>query len=147
MKIWVFAIAACLLVTGAVLAAGIDGKWTGQYKSAMGGDPMNMEFTFKANGNVLTGTTIGGADGKHIPIKDGKINGNNISFVVEVDYNGMQLKFNYKGVLSGDEIKLTFEMAGGGMGGPGGGPGGGAGGPGGGGGGAAAQGFTVKRAK
>jgi len=138
MKIWVFAVAACLLVTGASLAAGVDGKWTGQFNSGMGGEPMNMEFTFKANGNVLTGTTIGGPDGKQIPIKDGKIDGNNLSFVVAVDFGGQEMKFNYKGVLSGDEIKLTFEMPG--MGGPGGGPGGG-------GGAAAPQGFTVKRAK
>jgi len=52
--------------------ADIDGKWAGEYDSGMGGEPMTMEFTFKADGTKLTGTTIGGEDGSHIPISDGK---------------------------------------------------------------------------
>jgi hypothetical protein len=70
---------------------------------------MALAHTFKANGNILTRTSLGGPDGKEIPFKDGKIDGNNISFAVVVDFNGQEMKFNYKGVLSGDEIKLTFE--------------------------------------
>ena len=128
MKIWL-CVLGFLLVTSVALAADIDGKWSGQYNSGMG-DPMTLTYTFKANGNVLTGTSIGG-DNKDVPIKDGKIDGNNISFVVAVDFGGTEMKFSYKGVLSGDEIKLTFEMGGGG------GPAGGD----------APQGFTVKRVK
>ncbi len=127
MKIGVLA-AAFFLAAGFALAADIDGKWSGQYSGM--GDPMTLAYTFKANGNTLVGTSLGGPDGKEIPIRDGKIDGNNISFVVVVDFNGQEMKFNYKGVLSGDEIKLTFEMAGS---------------PGGSGG--AGQGFTVKRVK
>jgi hypothetical protein len=151
MKICVLA-AGFLLIASCVLAADIDGKWSGQYNSGMG-DPMTLTYTFKANGNTLTGTSLGGPDGKEIPIKDGKIDGNNISFKVDVEMEGMgALKFKYKGVLSGEELKLSFEMempgmgGGPGMGGPGGGgPGGG--GPGGPGGGAPKQEFTCKKVK
>jgi hypothetical protein len=98
------------LVAGFAFGADIDGKWTGQYNSGMG-DPMQMDFTFKADGAKLTGTAPGGQDAK-IPLKDGKIDGNKISFVVETAMGDTQMKFNYKGVLSGDTLELTFEIAG-----------------------------------
>jgi hypothetical protein len=96
----------------------------------MMGQSMELGFTFKAAGSTLTGTSVG-PQGEESPISDGKIDGDNISFVVKVT-GQMEMKINYKGKISGDEIKLTmqFDMAG--MGGPGGG-GPGAGGPGGGG--------------
>jgi len=109
MKIRVFTVG-FLLIAGFALSADIDGKWSGQYNSGMG-DPMTLVYTFKADGNKLTGTSLGGPD-TYIPIKDGKIDGNNISFVVVVDFGGQEMRFNYKGVLSGDQIELTFEVAG-----------------------------------
>jgi hypothetical protein len=109
MKTFAFTLA-FLLMAGLASAADIDGKWSGQYNSGMG-DPMTLTYTFKAEGNTLTGTSLGGPD-TQIPIKDGKIDGNNISFAVVVDFGGQPMTFNYKGVLKGDEIELSFEMAG-----------------------------------
>jgi hypothetical protein len=109
MKICVLAVG-FLLMAGFAFGADIDGKWSGQYNSGMG-DPMTLVFTFKAEGTTLTGTSLGGPD-TQIPIKDGKIDGNNISFVVVVDMGGQEMKFNYKGVLKGEELELSFEMAG-----------------------------------
>ncbi len=107
----IFALALSLLVIAAfAFGADIDGKWSGQYNSGMG-DPMTLVYTFKAEGNTLTGTSLGGPE-TQVPIKDGKIDGNNISFVVAVDFGGQEMKFNYKGVLKGDEIELSFEIAG-----------------------------------
>jgi hypothetical protein len=99
-----------LFMATSALGADIDGKWSGQYNSGMG-DPMTLVFTFKADGDTLTGTSLGGPD-TQIPIRDGKINGNNISFVVAVDFNGQEMKFDYKGVLSSDRLELSFAMAG-----------------------------------
>ena len=98
------------LVSGFALAADIDGKWSGQYDNGMG-EPMTLVYTFKADGNTLTGTSLNGPDAT-TPIKDGKIDGKNISFVVVVDFGGQPMTFNYKGVLKGDEIELSFEIAG-----------------------------------
>jgi hypothetical protein len=109
MKIYVLAVG-FLFMAALALGADIDGKWSGQYNSGTG-DPMTLVYTFKADGNTLTGTSLGGPD-TQIPIKDGKIDGNNISFVVVVDFGGQEMKFNYKGVLKGDEIELSFEIAG-----------------------------------
>ncbi len=95
-------------------AANIDGTWSGTFSGGMGGQPMELTYNFKGDGDTLTGTVTGGP-GQWIPIKDGKINGDNFSFKVDVDSQGMKMKFNYKGVLKGDEIKLSFtiEMEGG----------------------------------
>jgi hypothetical protein len=138
MKILAFAVG-FFLIAGCALAGDFDGKWSGPYTPQMG-DPMTLTFTFKTSDKTVTGTAVSSLDSsKENPIKDGKIDGKNISFAYDTEYNQMQLKFKYKGVLSGDEIKLTFEMdmGGGGMGGPG------AGGPGAGG--APKQEVTVKK--
>jgi len=103
-------VVALFLAAGCAFGADIDGKWTGKYDTGMGGEPMNMEYTFKAEGTTLKGTTIGGANGEQIPIKDGKIDGNKISFSVSVDFGGMDMSFAYTGELSGDTLKLKFSM-------------------------------------
>ena len=67
--------------------------------------------TFKSDGVALTGTTLG-PDGGEIAIKDGKVDGNKISFIVELDFGGMSLVLNYSGVVSPGEIKFTLDVMG-----------------------------------
>ena len=115
------------LATG--FAAGIDGRWSGTY--SMGGQSMPVTFNFKGDEDTLTGT-VSGAPGQWIQIREGKIDGLNISFAVDREFNEMKWTNKYSGVLLGNELKLSFttEMGGRGRsGGPGGrfgGPGGGA---------------------
>lgn len=90
-------------------AADVDGKWTGSLTTP-GGD-IEVSFTFKADGEKLTGTTTG-LDGAQVPITDGKIDGNNITFKVTLDFGGMPFVLNYKGVVSPTELKVTGEAAG-----------------------------------
>ena len=100
---------ALLLMAGSCLAADVDGKWSGTL-SMQGGDfPVN--FTFKADGSILTGSTTD-PDGAEIKIADGKADGNNISFTVNFDFGGMPLTITYKGVVSGQQIKLTIDIQG-----------------------------------
>ena len=68
-------------------------------------------LTFKADGATLTGTTSG-PDGAEVKIADGKIDGNNLSFTVTFDFQGMPLMISYKGVMSGTEIKFTLDVFG-----------------------------------
>jgi hypothetical protein len=95
-----------LLLTSFALAADIDGKWAG----TITGMDMSIEFTFKADGKTLTGSHI--VNGQTTAIKDGKIDGNNISFTVALDMGGQETKIDHKGVISGDQIKMTYDMAG-----------------------------------
>jgi hypothetical protein len=101
---------ALILVAGMAFAAPIDGKWAGELPG-MDGTPMKLSYTFKSDGATFTGTTAG-PDGKEIAIKDGKIDGNNITFSVTLDFGGQEMKMEYKGVLSGDTLKMTLDMMG-----------------------------------
>ena len=95
-----------LLLSGFAFAADIDGKWAGPIT----GMDMTVEFTFKAAGNTLTGSHI--VNGTTTAIKDGKIEGNNVSFTVNLDMGGQETKIVHKGVVSADQIKMTYEMSG-----------------------------------
>lgn len=99
-----------ILVASMAFAAPIDGKWAGEI-AGMDGNAMKVSYTFKADGATLTGTTTG-PDGKEMVIKDGKIAGNNVSFSITLDFGGQEMKMEYKGVLSGDDLKLTLDMMG-----------------------------------
>lgn len=99
-----------LLVVGFAFGADVDGKWT-TTMAGQDGNNMTLGYTFKADGATLTGTTTG-PDGKEMPIKEGKINGNNITFLVVIDMGGQEMKLEYKGVVSPDQIKLTLDMMG-----------------------------------
>ena len=99
-----------LIVAGFALAADIDGTWKGSI-DGMDGNKMEIAYTFKADGTTLTGATKG-MDGKDVAIKDGKIDGNNLSFSVVFDFGGQEMKIDYKGVVSPDQLKLTFDMMG-----------------------------------
>ena len=90
-------------------AADVDGKWTGIVAGQAG--PMNVSFTFKADGAKLTGTTVN-FDGTDIAIADGKVDGQNITFKVTLDFGGMPFVMNYKGAVTPAEIKLTAEITG-----------------------------------
>ena len=100
---------AFFLLAVSAFAADVDGKWSGTV-STPGGD-FPVAFTFKADGAKLTGSTTG-IDGNEVAIKDGKVEGSNISFSVTLDFGGMPFVLSYKGVVSPQQIKFTGEANG-----------------------------------
>jgi hypothetical protein len=106
MKSRVIFLAITLTVVFAALvwAADVTGKWTAQVPGR-GGQTRETTFNFKVDGEKLTGT-ISGMQGD-IPISDGKVKGDDISFIVTMSFGGNDVKMNYKGKVSGDEIKFT----------------------------------------
>ena len=98
------------LLTLTALAADISGKWTAQVPGR-GGQTREQTFTFKVDGNALTGTVSGRMG--DVPIADGKIDGDTISFTQTMEFNGNTMKLIYKGTVSGDEIKFTRTRDGG----------------------------------
>jgi hypothetical protein len=97
-----------LLLAGMAFAADIDGKWTGEID--MGGQKMPVEYNFKADGAKLTGFTP--MMDQKMEIKDGKIDGNNVSFSISFGEGEQSMKIEYKGVVAGDTLKLKFDMMG-----------------------------------
>ena len=106
MRLCVFVLVLSLAV-GIAFGADIDGTWEGEMD--MMGQTMPISYTFKAEGNVLTGYTP--VMEQKMEIQDGKIDGNNISFFVVFNF-GEEMKVEYKGVLSGNELKLSWDMMG-----------------------------------
>ena len=109
MRSGALAVGLLLLLTGMALASDVDGNWTGTVSTGGGDFPVN--FTFKADGANLTGSMLG-MENNQIPIKDGKIDGSNISFTVSMDMGGQEMKLSYKGVVSADQIKFSGEAMG-----------------------------------
>ena len=101
-----------MLVASMAFAADIDGKWEGEVQG-MDGNPMKISYTFKADGNTLTGMTKG-MDGSDLAIQDGKIDGNNFSFSLDF---GMGQPWKFKGTVKGDTMEMKMDMGdmGGGM--------------------------------
>jgi hypothetical protein len=98
-----------LLCCAPAFAAGIDGDWSGSLDTPNG--PVQISYSFKADGGTLTGTTTG-PDGTKLPIKDGKVDGNKISFAVDIDLGGTPTTFKYTGVVSADGIALSTDFQG-----------------------------------
>jgi len=66
-----------------------------------------LTFHLKAEAGVLTGTVEGLPSGV-TEIKEGKLDGDSISFSVMTEYQGSPVKLVYKGKLAAGEIKFVF---------------------------------------
>lgn len=98
-----------LAMAAPAMAADVDGRWTGSLETPMGMVPVT--FVFKAEGEKLTGHMIG-MDGAEIQIANGKVEGDKISYQVNIDLGGMPLELMYKGVVTPAEIKLDMDVFG-----------------------------------
>ena len=123
-----FACVIAVLGLSSAWAADLSGKWTAQAQG------VDITLTFKVDGTTLTGTVDNPQAGP-AEIKDGKVNGDDISFYVVRSMGESEMKISWKGKIAGDEIKFKRQVQGG--------AGGGAGAPGGGG----AEDIVAKRAK
>ena len=97
-------IALTALTLGVSFAADIDGKWTGQVEGRNG--PQTQTLMLKADGNTLTGSVQGGRGGA-VDISNGTIDGNNVSFTVIREFQDNKITQQFKGSVSGGELKLT----------------------------------------
>ena len=90
------------------VAADISGNWKATAEGPNG--QMERTFTFKVDGNKVTGETTSSMLGKST-ITDGKIEGDSVSFSITANFNGDEMKIDYKGKIAGDEIRLTSSSA------------------------------------
>ncbi len=101
------ALALAILFASVLSAADITGTWKGTAETQAGS--VERTFVFKVDGTKLTGETTSDRFGKST-INDGKIDGDNLSFTITINFNGNEAKANYKGKVSGDTIKLTVDV-------------------------------------
>lgn len=98
---------ALLALALAVAAAEVAGKWKAEFTTPDGQTRTSL-FTFKVEGDKLTGTVS--SPRGDAPIQEGKVSGDQISFVVVREFGGNEVRINYKGKISGDELKLTVDF-------------------------------------
>ena len=98
-----------MLMAAPAFGADIDGNWTGSIDTPNG--PVQLDYTFKADGATLTGSTKG-PDGAPINIKNGKIDGTKVSFTLDIDLGGQVTTFNYTGTLAGEALSLMTDFMG-----------------------------------
>jgi hypothetical protein len=106
------ALATALLVLCAiaVFAADFNGKWVGQVVMGQG-RPTEQTFLFKVKDGKVAGTVT--TPMGEMQISEGKVSGDEISFVTTMEVRGNQMKMAYKGKISGNEIKFVHGREGG----------------------------------
>ena len=106
------AIALAVVVTGllarTLAAVDITGKWTADFDTQIG--VQKYTYTFQVKGSELTGTAA--SELGTTVIKNGKVDGETVSFVEPLDFMGMLLEISYTGkIVSDDQIDFTRQVA------------------------------------
>jgi hypothetical protein len=101
-----------ILLLAALALAAVAADITGTWKATAEGPNGTIErtFVFKVDGGKLTGETTSPIMGKSA-ILDGKVEGDNLSFSIVVNFQGNEMKVNYKGKVTGEEMRLTATTA------------------------------------
>ena len=94
-------------LVASALSADITGTWKASFDTQIG--VQNYTYTFKVDGTKLTGHAK--SEYADVDISDGTIKGDDITFVESFDFQGMPVRIEYKGKISGDEIKLSRNVA------------------------------------
>ena len=91
-------------------AASLAGKWKSEFDSRIG--HQSYVFQFKGAGDKLTGTASRERDGAktETELKELTIKGDEVSFVEPIKIQDQDVRIEYKGKISGDEMKLTRKV-------------------------------------
>lgn len=96
------------VLSGVLAFAGdFNGKWTAQFDSQIG--TQKYTFEFHVDGTKLTGKATNEQFGA-TDISEGKVDGDNISFVETLNFQGNDLRIVYTGKIDGDSIKFTRKV-------------------------------------
>lgn len=102
----VCALAALAAITALLSFAGDPaGDWKGSFD--FNGTDVPLTFHLKVSESSLSGS-IEGLPTSPIDIKDGKVDGDTITFTATTDYQGSPVKLVYKGNIDGDQIKFSM---------------------------------------
>jgi hypothetical protein len=85
--------------------ADVTGSWAGSFD--FNGNAVPVTFKLKSSGADLTGT-VEGMGAAPVEIHGGKVDGNTVSFTVDVDYQGQTYTLQYKGKVAPGEIDFDF---------------------------------------
>jgi hypothetical protein len=96
---------AFLAVMPSANAADVSGTWKGSFEFQGSSVPLTFHLT-AANGTV-TGT-VDGLPAAPTEIHDGKVDGDEVTFWINTDYEGNTYKIVYKGKVTAGQIEFSF---------------------------------------
>lgn len=104
------AVVLALAASLAALAADVTGQWTAQFDTPVG--VQKYTFDLKVKGEELTGTAAFERMGEKgtVELKEGKAQGDKVTFVEMLDFQGNSLRIEYAGQVAGDEIKFSRKV-------------------------------------
>lgn len=110
MRLRHFLLAALLLAVtaAATFAADVTGTWTAEFDTQVG--VQKYVFTFKVEGEKLTGTADAERMGQkqaQVALEGGSVKGDQIAFTENLSFEGNTLAVTYTGTIAGDEIKFS----------------------------------------
>ena len=108
-----FCLAVSAILLPALSAADLTGHWVAS-QPGRGGQPQETSIWIKASGDTFTGYMSAGRNGD-IPIVDGKVTGDQITFTTVTDVYGEERRQEYTGSVTPDGL-LIHPPAGGGRG-------------------------------
>ena len=89
-------------------AVDISGKWTAAFDTQIG--EQKYTYTFLVKGSELTGSAVSNL-GTAV-LKNGKVDGDTVTFLEELDFMGMLVEISYTGkIVSEDQIDFTRQVA------------------------------------
>jgi enterochelin esterase-like enzyme len=98
------------VVSLSALAADVTGTWKAEFDTQRG--LQKYTFTVKQDGTSVTGKASVERDGekRETELKEGKIEGDTVTFVEPLKIQDNEIKITYTGKISGNEIKFTRKV-------------------------------------
>jgi enterochelin esterase-like enzyme len=91
-------------------AADLAGPWHAEFESPRG--RQKIQFEFKTEGDKLTGKTLSkfGGREREAEIQEGKVEGDTLSFVQVMNFQGNEMRISYTGKVEGEGIAFTRKV-------------------------------------
>jgi hypothetical protein len=110
-RMWIVCLGlAVVAASGSVMrgaAADISGTWTASFDTQIG--RQNYTYEFAVKDGTLTGKAK--SDNGETVLTDGKVDGDTVSFVEMLNFQGAEIRIQYTGkITSADEIKFTRQV-------------------------------------
>ncbi len=104
------AIVFALVVIGSVQAADVTGFWSAEFETQIG--VQKYLYSLKQDGDQVTGKAASDIAGekREVTLQDVKLDGDTITFVEVFDFQGADVRIDYTGKISGDQIKFTRKV-------------------------------------
>ena len=101
--------AAIVMLASQAPKADLTGQWAATFETMVGAQSYTFDFVLKDG--KLTGKMKGNLSDAPADVKDGKVDGDKVTFGETLSFQGMEIAITYTGTIaSADELKLTRQV-------------------------------------